>query len=539
MTLPSFSPLVAETDLLIRLRARFIRALALVGMVVAAAGLVVQVLRGINPLITLSIIAFLGLNVLLWLLAGRGQVRAAAVILVSAFTLTAAAVPQLFLLMGALALVSAATLGTRIIFIAANVAIYAIEVIGIAQVWPGLSGTMPLEVAQRLAQLFALGVVGLATRYFIEETERAAIGARRGAELLQAVAEISRGLANTFDLDAMLASAVDQVRDRLAFYHVQVFLVNEAGSHAELVASTGDVGQQLLARQHRLAVGSASVIGRVTLLGQPVIARDTDPGYLPNDLLPDTRAELAVPILDGDRIIGALDVQSRYREAFSAERVQALQVMANLLGTSIRNARLFAAQERSAAETRSLYLEAEQNLSEIQRLNQQLTRAGWEAYLRSRRAVSGVTLDAGQPVAAETWSAAQIEAGRRRHPVTVVQDGRTVTAVPMLLGEEVIGVIEIETDGEAGVSDAVETVEAVAQRLALSLDKARLFEESQEATAYEQRINDIVARYQTLTRVDDLLRITLTELSQSLGATHGAIRLSASGGNLAGGEAIS
>lgn len=539
MTLSSLSPLAAETNLLIRLRARFIRALALVGMVVAAAGLVVQALRGINPLITLSIIAFLGLNVLLWLLAGRGQVRAAAVILVSAFTLTAAAVPQLFLLMGALALVSAATLGTRIIFIAANVVIYIIEVIGIAQAWPGLSGTMPLEVAQRLAQLFALGVVGLATRYFIEETERAAIGARRGAELLQAVAEISRGLANTFDLDAMLASAADQVRDRLAFYHVQVFLVNEAGSHAELVASTGDVGQQLLARQHRLAVGSASVIGRVTLLGQPVIARDTDPGYLPNDLLPDTRAELAVPILDGDRIIGALDVQSRYREAFSAERVQALQVMANLLGTSIRNARLFAAQERSAAETRSLYLEAEQNLSEIQRLNQQLTRAGWEAYLRSRRAVSGVALDAGQPVAAETWSAAQIEASRRRQPVTVVQDGRTVTAVPMLLGEEVIGVIEIETDGEAGASGVVETVEAVAQRLALSLDKARLFEESQEATAYEQRINDIVARYQTLTRVDDLLRITLTELSQSLGATHGAIRLSASGGNLAGGEAIS
>jgi hypothetical protein len=66
----------------------------------------------------------------------------------------------------------------------------------------------------------------------------------------------------------------------------------------------------------------------------------------------------------------------------------------------------------------------------------------------------------------------------------------------------------------------------VTQRLALSLDKARLFEESQEATAQEQRINEIVARYQSVTNVDELLRITLVELSQTLGATGGAIRLS-------------
>ncbi len=537
MNLKRLSPLVAQSDLFIRLHARFIRALAVVGMALSIAGILIQVLRRGEAALTLTIAAFLGVSILLWLVVERGQTQVAAALIVATFALTAAAAPQAFLPMSALALISGAALGNRLTFIIANVVVYAVGLIGIAQIWPGFSGAMPAEAEQRLVQFLALGVVGLATRYFIEETERAALQARRGTALLQAVAEISRGLGSILDLEPMLAAAVEQVRDRLAFYHVQVFLVNEAGSHAELVASTGEVGQQLLARQHRLAVGSASVIGRVTLLGQPVIARDTDPGYLPNDLLPDTRAELAVPILDGDRIIGALDVQSRYREAFDAERVQALQVMANLLGTSIRNARLFAAQEQNTAETRRLYLEAEQNLREIQRLNQQLTRAGWEAYLRSRRTVTGVTLGADQPAAEGEWSAAQIEAGRRRQPVTVVQDGRAVTAVPMLLGEEVIGVIEIETEDPSQAANVVETVEAVAQRLSLSLDKARLFEESQEAAAYEQRINDIVARYQTITRVDDLLRVTLTELSQSLGAARGAIRLSvADGQNI--GEAV-
>jgi GAF domain-containing protein len=71
----------------------------------------------------------------------------------------------------------------------------------------------------------------------------------------------------------------------------------------------------------------------------------------------------------------------------------------------------------------------------------------------------------------------------------------------------------------------MEMVQAVAQRLALSLENARLFEETQQAASREQRINEIVGRYQAVTSVDELLRYTLTELSQTLGAERSAIRL--------------
>ena len=111
--------------------------------------------------------------------------------------------------------------------------------------------------------------------------------------------------------------------------------------------------------------------------------------------------------------------------------------------------------------------------------------------------------------------------------MTTERDGQRVIAVPMMLGNEVIGAIEIEAADTAQEADITEMVNAVAQRLALSLDKARLFEESQEATAREQRINEIVTRYQAVNNVDELLRITLQELSQSLGATHSSIRLGA------------
>ena len=66
---------------------------------------------------------------------------------------------------------------------------------------------------------------------------------------------------------------------------------------------------------------------------------------------------------------------------------------------------------------------------------------------------------------------------------------------------------------------------AVAQRLALSLENARLYEATLEAAAQEQRINDIAARFQSVATVDELLRITLAELSETLGAEHSSIRL--------------
>ncbi|MBC7871720.1 MAG: GAF domain-containing protein, partial [Chitinophagaceae bacterium] len=157
----------------------------------------------------------------------------------------------------------------------------------------------------------------------------------RSSELLRASAEIAQITSNTLDLKALFSEAVELIRDRFDYYHVQIFLLDDARESAVLVASTGEVGQQLMVRGHKLAVGSQSVIGRVTQTGEPVTARDTDHDevHARNELLPNTRAELALPILDGERIIGALDVQSIRRDAFNDTDLQALQVMSNQLAT--------------------------------------------------------------------------------------------------------------------------------------------------------------------------------------------------------------
>jgi GAF domain-containing protein len=386
------------------------------------------------------------------------------------------------------------------------------------------TGDINLSVPH-IVLLVTLAIISVTTRYFTNEVTKAAQVAASSANLLQAAAATSEIIGKLLKLDELLPQAIELIRERFAFYHVQIFLLDDVGENAQLVASTGEVGKLLFERHHSLPVGSRSVIGRVTSSGQPVTANDTDAFYHRNELLPNTRSELALPILDGDKIIGALDVQSRRYEIFTTEVTQALQVVANQLGIAIRNARLFEEQEKTTNEARRLFLESETNLREIQRLNQQLTRSGWQDYLQTRKPVSGVTLQGNGLTPNAEWTDSLREATRIRQSVTTERDGQRIITVPMVLDNEVIGAIEVEATEATQESDISEMVNAVAQRLALSIVKARLFEESQEATAREQRINEIVTRYQSVNNVDELLRITLQELSESLGATHSSIRL--------------
>jgi GAF domain-containing protein len=373
-----------------------------------------------------------------------------------------------------------------------------------------------------------IGIVSITIRYFLNSIKNTLAETGRNANLLRIGAEVGQITVGLVSLDELLPNAVEFIRDRFSFYHVQIFLVDEAGSTAILRASTGEVGKKLLDRNHQLNVGSNSVIGRVTQTGEPVIARDTDRAgvHYRNELLPNTRAELALPIRDGEKTIGALDVQSTRPNAFQPSDVQALQIMTNLLATSIRNAQLFEEQRQNSQENQRLYIEAEANLREIQRLNRQLTKQGWDRYMRDLGESTGVVIEGNRISRTSEWSDLLTQAEQTRQLVSGMDDDGTYhIAVPIILRGEVIGAMEIEPAEELDETDTAEIIRAVSNRFAISLDNARLFEESQETSTYEQRINSIVGQIQNANHVDDLLQIALAELSETLGAKHGAIRL--------------
>src|SRR5690606_9065630 len=190
------------------------------------------------------------------------------------------------------------------------------------------------------------------------EAARLLAQTERRARQLATSAEVGRSATTILDLDQLFPRIVDLIRDAFGYDHVQIFLMDAEDRFAELRASTGEAGQQLLALGHKLEKGSASVIGQVTATGMPSITADTRDSaaiHRYNPYLPNTRAEMAVPLIIKGRVVGALDVQSNQPNAFDEDDVAVLTTLATQISVAIDNARLFEQARRRASEMSFLF----------------------------------------------------------------------------------------------------------------------------------------------------------------------------------------
>lgn len=171
-------------------------------------------------------------------------------------------------------------------------------------------------------------------------------------------AELANAVARIRELPELLSQSVELIRARFNLYHVQIYLLDEAGSQLVLRASTGEAGRSLLARGHRLPLNGRSLNGKAALTKTLVLVADTatEPLFQPNPLLPNTRAEIAIPLLVGERLVGVVDLQSERVGAFSEESLLALNTLAGQLAVAIDNATLFSERQRAEEEARKFKL---------------------------------------------------------------------------------------------------------------------------------------------------------------------------------------
>ncbi|HLA45463.1 MAG TPA: GAF domain-containing protein, partial [Aggregatilineales bacterium] len=182
--------------------------------------------------------------------------------------------------------------------------------------------------------------------------------AERRARQLATSARVSQAASSILKINELLPEMVDLIKDAFDYDHVQVFLLNTEETDAILQASTGEAGRQLLAVRHSLPVGSRSVIGTVTATGRPSIALDTADArviHKPNPYLPNTRSEMAIPLIAKNKILGALDVQSNQPGAFTEGDVRVLSVLADQLAVAIENASLFELSQQRSEEMSFLF----------------------------------------------------------------------------------------------------------------------------------------------------------------------------------------
>ena len=349
-------------------------------------------------------------------------------------------------------------------------------------------------------------------------------------KLASVTTQIAQRISRRTALDDLLRNTVDDIRDSYGdIYHAQIFLLDEAQREAQLAASTGDVGKILLERRHSLPVGSQSVIGTVTSLGEPVVARAglPDSVHRRNELLPDTAVEAAFPLKIGETVIGALDLQSRFASAFNADEVPVFQSLADNIAVAIDNARLFSQTEERLRENQHLLEQMRGAVSEVERLNRELTQQVWTQYLSSKGGQLSVDVDFSNNVVRHTgdWTPTLDEAVQTNGLVhTPIRDGMMLS-IPLRVRGLVVGAMEFELVGESLSPEDIDLVQAVAERFGLAVESTRLYEESRRVAQRETMLNEIGSRMQRTNSINALLSEAARGLQTSLGANRVAIRL--------------
>ncbi|MCA9911678.1 MAG: GAF domain-containing protein, partial [Anaerolineae bacterium] len=147
---------------------------------------------------------------------------------------------------------------------------------------------------------------------------------------LETVAQVSAAVSTILNLDQLLQEVVDLVKDRFGLYHVHIYLLDSSKEQLTLAAGAGEPGRLMLAQGHRIALNrKQSLVASAARLREGVVVNDVtlEPNFLPNVYLPNTRSEMAIPLILADEVIGVLDVQSESVGRFSADDVRVKTIL--------------------------------------------------------------------------------------------------------------------------------------------------------------------------------------------------------------------
>jgi GAF domain-containing protein len=390
--------------------------------------------------------------------------------------------------------------------------------LGILAWLPNAGLEQVLRVARRTAEDLEVANRELETgRALLEEHSEEL---ERRADYLQTTTNVAREVASELALQELLERVVALVGERFGFYHVGIFLLDEAGEWAELHAASGAVGQQMLAYGFRVAVGSGTLVGDVTENGVARILLDVadDITFEHYAELSKTQSVMTLPLRAHGRMIGALDVQSADPDAFSQEDVSVLQSLADQVASAIRNARLFEQLQASLEAQRQFYGE--------------MSRDAWASLLQERPDLGYRSNPYGVvkiPTDIQHGDVAQaLQQGISVEGVSSEGDGKNIIAVPVRSpGGQVIGVIDTYKSAESGgwTLDEKALLQEVSTRLGDALESAQFYHETRRRATREQLTREITDEMRRSINMETILQTAVASLGKALGAPRTYIRL--------------
>ena len=326
----------------------------------------------------------------------------------------------------------------------------------------------------------------------ITDRKLAEVAVAKQAKELQVVAELSTTVATTLEQEKLLQQVIDLTKERFDFYHAQIYLLDAQHEKLSLAFGAGDVGRQLVSQKHQIDLNAVqSLVAQAARSGQAIVVNAVreNPNWLANALLPETQAEMAVPMMVGNHVLGVLDVQSEVVNRFTEQDVQIQTTLAAQVSIALENARSFEQAQTAVAEMNAL--------------TRRLTHEGWDDYFDTvpnenlRFLFDGSSVQEAQDTA--------VDSALPENPDELLE--RPIEIRGVKIGKMAIVPEEEDTEME-------EVVNSVMQQLASHIENLRLTEQVQTSLAQTEALYTGSERIVLSSTEEDILQslVLSTEL---------------------------
>lgn len=304
---------------------------------------------------------------------------------------------------------------------------------------------------------------------------------------LTATNEVGRVASSILDPEELLSKTANLITEQFNYYYAAIYLLDPSEKWAELREATGQAGKVLKQNRHRLEVTGKSMVGRCIRERIPRIAQNTaeEKQRFENPLLPYTRSEIALPLILGGRVLGALNVQSTKPADFGDDVIETMQNMASQVAVALENARLFQ--------------ETQQSVNELRAIQKQYLLEGWSG----------------------------IKAHNEELEYGVGESSDLATQViesTINLRDQTLGKITLESS-EEWTPDQQSLVDAVTVQAAIALENARLISESRLTAQRERTLTEINSKIWASPSIDAILQTLIKELGRRLDASKVTVEL--------------
>ncbi len=370
------------------------------------------------------------------------------------------------------------------------------------------------------ADVLILGVLaGLSPR--ISAGRRLDIADRR------LIASLDRLFESYTTREDLIARAGDDVRNLLGYYYVQLFTAEANGTLLIRPARIGAISSQTRSERRIAVDDQTNVIAATFTVGQIRFVSRAMPEVSRTEFLEATQSELLVPLRQGDRIVGVLDVHSIRTSTFETRDVELLELVADRLGSTLRDLQTTAEFRRTSAERAQLQEQVERLVHDLERLRRETNQRAWDDYLSGRELGRlGFDWANGQTLPNTTVTPALAQAASDSLPQIRMEGNDQVLSAPITVRGQLLGALVFRAKDETPWGEhSLELARLIAQRLALVLDNVRLLEQTQSTAVRERLINQIAVQLQAQPDMDTLLATAAQSFSRALGASSARVQL--------------